>query len=143
MGNEHGLGNDHDIVVFHAYDSKTGHPYLQISPIDWTDGSATWGPLREEIRRRNRSCFQKALQAARGRSCKRTTARGERYRTHKLGLRRCRGFFGECRRPEIVEAHRIIRPSAPCHSAKPVVMRSAAMPALKRPVESSGLGIAQ
>jgi len=38
MGNEHGLGDDHDIVVFHAYDSKTGHPYLQISHIDWTGG---------------------------------------------------------------------------------------------------------
>jgi len=38
MGNEHGLGDDHDIVVFHAYDSKTGHPYLRISHIDWTGG---------------------------------------------------------------------------------------------------------
>jgi arabinan endo-1,5-alpha-L-arabinosidase len=38
MGNEHGLGDDHDIIVFHAYDNKTGHPYLQISPIEWTGG---------------------------------------------------------------------------------------------------------
>jgi arabinan endo-1,5-alpha-L-arabinosidase len=35
---EHGLGNDHDVIVFHAYDSKTGNPYLQISSIDWTGG---------------------------------------------------------------------------------------------------------
>lgn len=27
-----------DIIVFHAYDSKTGHPFLQISTIDWTTG---------------------------------------------------------------------------------------------------------
>jgi arabinan endo-1,5-alpha-L-arabinosidase len=26
------------IIVFHAYDGKTGHPFLQISPIDWTGG---------------------------------------------------------------------------------------------------------
>jgi arabinan endo-1,5-alpha-L-arabinosidase len=24
--------------VFHAYDGKTGHPFLQISTIDWTTG---------------------------------------------------------------------------------------------------------
>jgi arabinan endo-1,5-alpha-L-arabinosidase len=38
MGNEHGLGDHHDIIVFHAYDSRTGTPYLEISPIDWTGG---------------------------------------------------------------------------------------------------------
>ena len=27
-----------DIIVFHAYDGKTGHPFLQISTIDWTGG---------------------------------------------------------------------------------------------------------
>jgi arabinan endo-1,5-alpha-L-arabinosidase len=27
-----------DIIVFHAYDGKTGHPFLQISSIDWTNG---------------------------------------------------------------------------------------------------------
>jgi arabinan endo-1,5-alpha-L-arabinosidase len=27
-----------DIIVFHAYDGKTGHPFLQISTIDWTTG---------------------------------------------------------------------------------------------------------
>jgi arabinan endo-1,5-alpha-L-arabinosidase len=27
-----------DIIVFHAYDSKTGHPFLQISTIDWSSG---------------------------------------------------------------------------------------------------------
>jgi arabinan endo-1,5-alpha-L-arabinosidase len=27
-----------DIIVFHAYDGKTGHPFLQISTIDWTSG---------------------------------------------------------------------------------------------------------
>jgi arabinan endo-1,5-alpha-L-arabinosidase len=27
-----------DIIVFHAYDGKTGHPFLQISSIDWTGG---------------------------------------------------------------------------------------------------------
>jgi len=34
------LGTKHndDLMVFHAYDSKTGNPYLQISSIDWTDG---------------------------------------------------------------------------------------------------------
>jgi len=29
---------DGDIIVFHAYDSTTGHPYLQISTISWIDG---------------------------------------------------------------------------------------------------------
>ena len=38
MGTEHGLGDDHDVIVFHAYDSKTGTPYLQLSSIDWTGG---------------------------------------------------------------------------------------------------------
>jgi arabinan endo-1,5-alpha-L-arabinosidase len=27
-----------DIIVFHAYDGKTGHSFLQISTIDWTTG---------------------------------------------------------------------------------------------------------
>jgi arabinan endo-1,5-alpha-L-arabinosidase len=27
-----------DIIVFHAYDGKTGHPYLQISSIAWIKG---------------------------------------------------------------------------------------------------------
>ncbi len=31
-------GKDQDIIVFHAYDAKTGHAYLQISTIDWTGG---------------------------------------------------------------------------------------------------------
>ena len=30
--------SDGDIIVFHAYDAKTGKPYLQISSITWTDG---------------------------------------------------------------------------------------------------------
>jgi arabinan endo-1,5-alpha-L-arabinosidase len=38
MGTGHGLGDDNDIIVFHAYDGKTGHPYLQLSTIDWTGG---------------------------------------------------------------------------------------------------------
>lgn len=38
MGADHGLGDDNDIIVFHAYDGKTGHPYLQLSTIDWTGG---------------------------------------------------------------------------------------------------------
>jgi arabinan endo-1,5-alpha-L-arabinosidase len=29
---------DGDIIVFHAYDGKTGDAYLQISTIDWTNG---------------------------------------------------------------------------------------------------------
>jgi arabinan endo-1,5-alpha-L-arabinosidase len=29
---------DRDIIVFHAYDGKTGEPYLQISTIDWAGG---------------------------------------------------------------------------------------------------------
>jgi arabinan endo-1,5-alpha-L-arabinosidase len=36
MRKEH--GGDHDIIVFHAYDSKTGAPYLQISTITWSHG---------------------------------------------------------------------------------------------------------
>jgi arabinan endo-1,5-alpha-L-arabinosidase len=31
-------GGDHDIIVFHAYDSKTGAPYLQISTMTWSHG---------------------------------------------------------------------------------------------------------
>jgi arabinan endo-1,5-alpha-L-arabinosidase len=27
-----------DIIVFHAYDGQTGHPFLQISTIDWANG---------------------------------------------------------------------------------------------------------
>ena len=27
-----------DIIVFHAYDGQTGHPFLQISTIDWSTG---------------------------------------------------------------------------------------------------------
>jgi arabinan endo-1,5-alpha-L-arabinosidase len=27
-----------DIIVFHAYDAKSGHPFLQISTIDWCSG---------------------------------------------------------------------------------------------------------
>jgi arabinan endo-1,5-alpha-L-arabinosidase len=27
-----------DIIVFHAYDAKTGHPFLQISTLDWSGG---------------------------------------------------------------------------------------------------------
>jgi arabinan endo-1,5-alpha-L-arabinosidase len=29
---------DADIIVFHAYDAATGHPFLQISTLDWKDG---------------------------------------------------------------------------------------------------------
>jgi len=36
MGADHGLGDDHDIIAFHAYAATTGHPYLQISTIDWS-----------------------------------------------------------------------------------------------------------
>lgn len=34
------LGNhkDPDIIVYHAYDAKTGKPALQISTISWEDG---------------------------------------------------------------------------------------------------------
>ncbi len=38
MGEDYGMGANHDIIVFHAYDSKTGAPYLQLSTIDWSDG---------------------------------------------------------------------------------------------------------
>lgn len=38
MGADHGLGDDHDIIVFHAYAATTGYPYLQISTIDWSGG---------------------------------------------------------------------------------------------------------
>jgi arabinan endo-1,5-alpha-L-arabinosidase len=31
-------GEDHDIIVFHVYDGKTGEAYLQISTIDWSGG---------------------------------------------------------------------------------------------------------
>ena len=27
-----------DIIVYHAYDGKTGHAWLQISTISWADG---------------------------------------------------------------------------------------------------------
>jgi arabinan endo-1,5-alpha-L-arabinosidase len=30
--------NDHDVIVFHAYDAKTGKPALQISTLTWQDG---------------------------------------------------------------------------------------------------------
>jgi arabinan endo-1,5-alpha-L-arabinosidase len=33
-----GKNKDEDIIVFHAYDPATGHPYLQISSLVWTDG---------------------------------------------------------------------------------------------------------
>lgn len=33
-----GAGNSTDIMVFHAYDAKTGKPALQISTITWQDG---------------------------------------------------------------------------------------------------------
>jgi arabinan endo-1,5-alpha-L-arabinosidase len=32
------LQKDGDIIVFHAYDATTGHPFLQISTLDWNDG---------------------------------------------------------------------------------------------------------
>jgi arabinan endo-1,5-alpha-L-arabinosidase len=32
------LQKDGDIIVFHAYDAKTGNPSLQISTLTWTDG---------------------------------------------------------------------------------------------------------
>jgi arabinan endo-1,5-alpha-L-arabinosidase len=47
VGNERWIGpggesilqqKDGDIIVFHAYDGKTGHPSLQISTIRWSDG---------------------------------------------------------------------------------------------------------
>jgi arabinan endo-1,5-alpha-L-arabinosidase len=38
MGADHGMGDDRDIIVFHAYDGKTGDAYLQLSTIDWTGG---------------------------------------------------------------------------------------------------------
>ena len=28
---------DEDIIVFHAYDSTTGQPYLQVSSLTWVD----------------------------------------------------------------------------------------------------------
>ena len=31
-------GEDGDIMIFHAYDGKTGDAYLQLSTIDWTGG---------------------------------------------------------------------------------------------------------
>lgn len=27
-----------DLIVYHAYDAKTGEPWLQISTISWEDG---------------------------------------------------------------------------------------------------------
>lgn len=38
MAQDHGLGNGRDIIVFHAYDGKTGEAYLQLSTIDWAGG---------------------------------------------------------------------------------------------------------
>jgi arabinan endo-1,5-alpha-L-arabinosidase len=38
MGSDHGLGDDHDIIAFHAYDATTGNAYLQLSTIDWHGG---------------------------------------------------------------------------------------------------------
>lgn len=38
MGRDHGLGDDRDIIVFHAYDGKAGDAYLQLSTIDWSGG---------------------------------------------------------------------------------------------------------
>jgi arabinan endo-1,5-alpha-L-arabinosidase len=32
------LQKDADVIVFHAYDATTGHPFLQISTLDWKDG---------------------------------------------------------------------------------------------------------
>ena len=32
------LQKDGDIIVFHAYDASTGHPFLQISTLVWNDG---------------------------------------------------------------------------------------------------------
>jgi arabinan endo-1,5-alpha-L-arabinosidase len=32
------LGSPEDLIVFHAYDAKTGKPALQISTIDWSSG---------------------------------------------------------------------------------------------------------
>jgi len=32
------LEKPEDIIVFHAYDGTTGHPFLQISSLTWTDG---------------------------------------------------------------------------------------------------------
>jgi hypothetical protein len=29
---------DRDLIVYHAYDNKTGHPFLQISTLSWVDG---------------------------------------------------------------------------------------------------------
>lgn len=30
--------DDHDIIVYHAYDAKSGHPAMQISTLTWQDG---------------------------------------------------------------------------------------------------------
>ena len=38
MAGDHGMSNGHDIIVFHAYDGRTGDAYLQLSILDWTDG---------------------------------------------------------------------------------------------------------
>jgi arabinan endo-1,5-alpha-L-arabinosidase len=32
------LQKDRDIIVFHAYDATSGHPFLQISTLAWKDG---------------------------------------------------------------------------------------------------------
>jgi arabinan endo-1,5-alpha-L-arabinosidase len=38
MAGDHGMSNGQDIIVFHAYDGKTGHAFLQLSTIDWSGG---------------------------------------------------------------------------------------------------------
>ena len=32
------MQQESDIIVFHAYDTTTGHPSLQISTLTWNDG---------------------------------------------------------------------------------------------------------
>src|SRR5581483_10993453 len=32
------LGSPNDLIVFHAYDAKTGKPAMQLSTIDWSSG---------------------------------------------------------------------------------------------------------
>lgn len=38
LAGAHGMANGRDIMIFHAYDGKTGHAFLQLSIIDWTGG---------------------------------------------------------------------------------------------------------
>jgi arabinan endo-1,5-alpha-L-arabinosidase len=38
MAGDHGMSDGQDIIVFHAYDAKTGHAFLQLSNIDWSGG---------------------------------------------------------------------------------------------------------